>query len=94
MAKNSFIDLNRNSLGLELVLSFICPETKKCYVVISNSNKIFDPSSKYENLDVLEVASHTGSNIVLRPVPPQEWNIVKEFFYQNICGSIKSNVVY
>jgi hypothetical protein len=94
MPKNSFIDMNRNSLNIDLVLSFICPETKKCYAVINNGNKIFDKSSKYENLDVLEIASHVGNNIMLKPVEPSEWGTVKDFFYQNICGNIKSNVVY
>lgn len=94
MAKNNFIDMNRNSLDLNLVLSFICPDTKKCYAVISNENKIFDKSSKYENLDVLEVASHNGNNMVLKAVNADEWPVVKDFIFNKICSNIKSDVVY
>ncbi len=91
---NRFIDLNRGEANLELVVSFICPETKKSYVVVSNRNKIFDKSSKYENLDVFEINSHTGNNIVLKNVESSEWNTVKNFFFKEICGRIQTGTVY
>lgn len=94
MPNNNFIDVNRNSANLELVVSFICPETKKSYVVVSNKEKIFDQYSKYENLDMLEIYSHTGNNIVLKPVEKSEWNTAKDFFYKNVCGRIKTDTVY
>ncbi len=93
-AKYNFIDRNRRPADLEVVLSFICPHTKKSYVLVKNKTKIFSANSKYENLDIMEISSHTGNNLTLRAVASNEWDIVKDFFYKNICGRIKSNVAY
>ena len=94
MAKNVFIDINRNPLNLELVLSFICPITQKAYVLVDNKNKVFSPLSKYENLDMLEINTHTGNNIILKQIEASEWDVVQDFFYKNICGRVKTDTIY
>ncbi len=85
-----FFDMDNNSLDLRLIASFNCPATKKNYVIVDNQNKIFNSSSNYNNLDVLEIASFTGNDIKLREIPEEEWENVKNFIYEAIFGKIKT----
>ena len=85
-----FFDIENNSLNLRLIASFSCPTTKKNYVIIDNQNKIFNNSSNYNNLDVLEIASFTGNDIKLKEIPEEDWQSVKNFIYEQICAKIKT----
>ena len=85
-----FFDMENNSLNLRLIASFNCPSTKKNYVIIDNQNKIFNSSSNYNNLDVLEIASFTGNDLKLKEIPEEEWQSVKNFIYEGIFGKIKT----
>lgn len=84
-----FLDTDNNELNLKLIASFFCSQTKKSYVIIDNQEKIFSSNSSYNNLDVLEIASFSGKDIKLKEIQDDEWEIVKNFIYENIFGKIK-----
>ena len=84
-----FLDIDNNELNLKFVASFFCSQTKKSYVIIDNQEKIFSSNSSYNNLDVLEIESFSGKDIKLKEIPEEEWEIVKNFMYENIFGKIK-----
>jgi uncharacterized protein YrzB (UPF0473 family) len=88
-----FFDKNNNKLNINLVLSFSCPETKKDYVIINNQEKLFNSASNYNNLEILEMASHSGSNIKLQEIPDSDWQAVQNFVFENICGKIKTSKI-
>ncbi len=85
-----FFNLNNEQLNLKLIISFYMTSTQKTYVVVDNQNKIFNSASNYNNLDVFEISSFSGNNIILSNISENEWTIVKNFMYDNIFAKIRT----
>ena len=50
-------------LNMELIFSFNCKENDKNYVALNNKDDIFEPNSRYANIDIFEVVQTKGKYI-------------------------------
>lgn len=63
---------------MELVFSFTCNENGKNYVAINNKDLIFEDTSRYANLDILEIIKEKGNTIYVSDIPDDDWDTVKK----------------
>lgn len=85
MNKILITDIKGNIISSEFIVSFYSDETKKTYIVLNNSDKVFSENSSYNNLDVFEITKEENNIFYVSDIPENEWQIVqdtmlKEFF--------------
>lgn len=85
MDKILITDIKGNIISSEFIVSFYSDETKKTYIVLNNSDKVFSENSSYNNLDVFEIIKEENNIFYVSDIPENEWQIVqdtmlKEFF--------------
>ena len=56
-------------LNMELIFSFNCKENDKNYVALNNKDDIFEPNSRYANIDIFEVVQTKGKYIYVSDIP-------------------------
>ena len=80
---------NGKSLNLKIIFSFICPKTKKKYVVFDLPQNIFDKNSPYNHLNLLEISKEESNSIYVSEIKDSEWNIIKHTLQHEIFSNIK-----
>ena len=71
------INKHGESLNMELVFSFTCQENGKNYVALNNKDDIFEPNSRYANIDIFEISQTKGKYIYVSDIPDSDWDLVK-----------------
>ncbi len=71
-------NMDKEILDMDLIFSFTCQENGKNYVAINNHDDIFEQTSRYANLDILEIIKETGNTIYVSDIPDDEWDLVKK----------------
>ena len=82
------INQQGDELNVELIFSFNCPDTQKNYVALDNKNNIFEPTSRYSNIDIFEITKIKGKNIYITDIPSSEWEIVKRALQFNVFAKM------
>ena len=77
-------DIDGKQINIEIEFAFFCKETGKNYVALNNKNSVFEKTSKFINIDILEIKEQKNKYIYLTNIPDNEWNIVKKSLQNNI----------
>lgn len=77
-----------NVLNMELIFSFNCKENDKNYVALNNKDDIFEPNSRYANIDIFEVVQTKGKYIYVSDIPSSEWGMVKKALQYNVFAKM------
>lgn len=72
------IDENGTELDMELVFSFCCKENGKNYVALNNRDEIFEPNSRYANIDIFEITQNKGKYMYVSDISSDDWPAVKK----------------
>lgn len=75
-------------LNMELIFSFNCKENDKNYVALNNKDDIFEPNSRYANIDIFEVIQTKGKYIYVSDIPSNEWDMVKKALQYNVFAKM------
>ena len=89
MENIQILNLDGNILNIEIIFAFICKENGKIYVALHNKDSIFEPTSRYANIDILELTQAKAKSIYLSPIPEEDWEIVKHNLQFNVFSNIK-----
>ena len=76
------------SLKMELIFSFTCQENGKNYVALNNKDEIFEPGSRYANIDIFEIVQTNGKYIYVSNIPDSEWDLVKKALQFNVFAKM------
>ena len=68
--------------------SFNCKENDKNYVALNNKDDIFEPNSRYANIDIFEVVQTKGKYIYVSDIPSSEWDMVKKALQYNVFAKM------
>ena len=60
----TIINTKKEPLNMELLFSFTCKTNGKNYVAINNKDDIFEPNSRYANLDILEIVEERANAVI------------------------------
>lgn len=91
--QNKFMNINilnkrGEKVNMELVFSFICQDNGKTYVALNNKEDIFEPGSRYANIDIFEVIQTKGRYIYVSDISDADWNIVKKVLQFNVFSKM------
>lgn len=75
-------------LNMELVFSFTCQENGKDYVALNNKDDIFEPTSRYANIDIFEIIQTKGKYIYVADIPNSDWDSVKKALQFNVFAKM------
>ena len=75
-------------LNMELVFSFTCQDNKKNYIALNNKYDIFEPNSRYDNIDIFEISQVKGKYIYVSDIPSADWNLVKKALQFNVFAKM------
>ena len=82
------INKRGESLNMELVFSFTCKENGKNYVALNNKDDIFEPNSRYANIDIFEISQTKGKYIYVSDIPDSDWDLVKRALQFNVFAKM------
>ena len=82
------INKRGESLNMELVFSFTCQENGKNYVALNNKDDIFEPNSRYANIDIFEISQTKGKYIYVSDIPDSDWDLVKRALQFNVFAKM------
>lgn len=87
---NNIKILNKHGevLNMELVFSFTCQENEKNYVALNNKDDIFEPNSRYANIDIFEIVQSKGKYIYVSDIPDSDWGFVKKALQFNVFAKM------
>lgn len=88
MDKILITDIKGNIISSEFIASFFSDETKKTYVVLNNSSKVFSEDSSYNNLDVFEITKEENNVFYVSDIPENEWQIVQDTMLREFFSKI------
>ena len=63
MNKIQILNEHGETLNMDLVFSFTCQDNGKNYVALNNHDDIFEPNSRYANIDIFEIVQSKGKYI-------------------------------
>ena len=75
-------------LNMELIFSFNCKENDKNYVALNNKDDIFEPNSRYANIDIFEISQTKGKYIYVSDIPDSDWDLVKRALQFNVFAKM------
>ncbi len=75
-------------LNMELVFSFNCQDNGKNYVALNNKDDIFEPNSRYANIDIFEISQTKGKYIYVTDIPEADWDLVKRALQFNVFAKM------
>lgn len=82
------LDKHGEKLNMELVFSFTCQENGKNYVALNNKDDIFEPNSRYANIDIFEISQTKGKYIYVTDIPDKDWDLVKKALQFNVFAKM------
>jgi len=87
---NNIEILNKNGevLNMELVFSFTCQDNEKNYVALNNREEIFEPNSRYANIDIFELVQTKGRYIYVSDISDDDWALVKKALQYNVFAKM------
>ena len=87
---NSIVILNKHGekLNMELVFSFTCQDNGKNYVALNNKEEIFEPGSRYANIDIFEIVQTKGRYIYVSDISDSDWALVKKALQFNVFAKM------
>ena len=87
---NNIEILNKNgdTLNMELVFSFTCQDNEKNYVALNNKDEIFEPNSRYANIDIFEIVQTKGKYIYVSYILDDDWPLVKKALQFNVFAKM------
>ena len=87
---NSINILNKNgeALNMDLVFSFTCQDNEKNYVALNNKDEIFEPNSRYANIDIFEIVQTKGKYIYVSDISDDDWPLVKKALQFNVFAKM------
>lgn len=78
MKSIEILNENGDALDMELIFSFSCAENGKNYVALNNNEEIFEPTSRYANIDIFEIVQTKSKYIYVSNIPNEDWDTVKK----------------
>ncbi len=75
-------------INMELVFSFTCQDNGKNYVALDNKEDIFEPDSRYANIDIFEIIQTKGKYIYVSDIPTEDWDLVKKALQFNVFAKM------
>ena len=87
---NNIQIINRQGqkLNMELIFSFTCQDNEKNYVALNNKNDIFEPNSRYTNIDIFEITKSKGKYVYISDIPQEDWDLVKKTLQFNVFAKM------
>lgn len=82
------INKQGETLNMELVFSFNCQDNGKNYVALNNKDDIFEPNSRYANIDIFEISQIKGKYLYISDIPEDDWNLVKKALQFNVFAKM------
>lgn len=82
------INKQGEELNMELVFSFTCHDNGKNYVALNNKDDIFEPNSRYANIDIFEITQTKGKYIYVSDIPEKDWDLVKKALQFNVFAKM------
>lgn len=82
------INKQGETLNMELVFSFNCQDNGKNYVALNNKDDIFEPNSRYANIDIFEISQTKGKYLYISDIPEDDWNLVKKALQFNVFAKM------
>ena len=73
---------------MELVFSFTCQDNGKNYVALNNKEEIFEPGSRYANIDIFEIVQTKGRYIYVSDISDSDWALVKKALQFNVFAKM------
>ena len=89
MQKMNVMNQSGDELDVDLVFAFNCQKTKKTYVALDYKKNVFEKTSSYNNLDLLEVTNQKANTIYVSEIQDSEWEEVKQALQYEIFANIK-----
>lgn len=90
MQKIRILNSDGEKLDMDLSFSFNCKENNKNYVAVHNKEEIFEPNSRYANLDILEIVKEKGNAIYVTDIKDDEWETVKRALQFNVFAKMNN----
>ena len=84
----TIINTKKEPLNMELLFSVTCKTNGKNYVAINNKDDIFEPNSRYANLDILEIVEERANAVIVSSIPEEEWQTVKQALQFNVFAKM------
>ena len=84
----TIINTKKEPLNMELLFSFTCKTNGKNYVAINNKDDIFEPNSRYANIDIFEISQTKGKYIYVSDIPDSDWDLVKRALQFNVFAKM------
>lgn len=88
MPKIRVVNSEGKRLDMDLSFSFTCKENGKNYVAINNHDEIFEPTSRYANLDIFEILKEKGKAIYVTDIKDEDWDVVKQALQFNVFAKM------
>ncbi len=88
MENNALNILNEKNEPINANLVFAFSIGNKKYVALDYSEKIFNDSSKYNDLSIYEIYRISGNNVFATDVEKNDWQKIKDFLNQEIFSEI------
>lgn len=88
MKKILITDKKGNLVSAEFILAFHSDETQKTYVVLNNSDIIFNKDSSYNNLEVFEIIKEEHNIFYIADIPDNEWQTVQNTMIKELFSQI------
>ena len=82
------LDKQGEELNMELIFSFNCQYNGKNYVALNNKDDIFEPNSRYANIDIFEITQTKGKYIYVTDIPEDDWPSVKQALQFNVFAKM------
>lgn len=82
------LDKQGEELNMELIFSFNCQYNGKNYVALNNKDDIFEPNSRYANIDIFEITQTKGKYIYVTDIPEDDWASVKQALQFNVFAKM------
>ncbi len=78
-----------NDLKAKIIFSFVCPKDKKKYVVFDFKKSIYNQTSTYSNLNILEITKEESNAIYVSEIQDSDWENVKYTLQNEILANLK-----
>lgn len=90
MHKIRILDNKGILVEANFIFSFHCTDTKKNYVALDYQKQVFDKTSTYNNLDILEISKEENNTIYIADIPDSDWEKVKYALQNDVFANINT----
>ncbi len=81
-------DNHGNLIDAEIVFAFNCKTNQKNYIALNFKKNIFEDTSRYNNLDIVEITKEKSNTIEVSDIPEKDWEDVKQALQNDVFSKI------